>query len=429
MVTLLFALFATAAPQTSLGFDDQEVDVGGDDLWGPEIPWDEQSLEGFVVGGDPVGPGEDRWDATVGVIFNNSYVGCTGTLIAPKVVLTAAHCLGGVTGVIIGAKNWSHDLNNPEVEIIRTALVRGHPSYNGRGGADIGVLLLEHESSYEPRAIATDCVRDEYLENGAQVAVVGFGNTRFNGRGGTSQLHAGFTYIQDKDCANDRIDGIWTGCTPELRPGGELGAGGNDVDACFGDSGGPLFLPTDMGDFVAGVVARAYIGVPQSEPCRYGGIYVRPDGFIDWLEQTTGEEVYHPQCNTPPVAQADPIRVRPGKSRTTEIRAIDPDGDDSLITYQILEQPQHGLASVGPDGVVTYVAERGYRGEDTVLVGVVDGGHPTYERSGPLTTQVEIPVTVSRSLLGCSATSIAPVGSLGLLAGLLLLLRRRERAR
>ena len=41
-----------------------------------------------IVGGTPV-TGDD-WEDVAAVVFNNSYVGCTGTLIAPDLVLTAA---------------------------------------------------------------------------------------------------------------------------------------------------------------------------------------------------------------------------------------------------------------------------------------------------------------------------------------------------
>ena len=52
--------------------------------------WLEDDLDlDAVVGGTPVGPGD--WDDTVGIVMRGSYVGCTGTLIHPKVVLTATH--------------------------------------------------------------------------------------------------------------------------------------------------------------------------------------------------------------------------------------------------------------------------------------------------------------------------------------------------
>ena len=91
------------------------------------------------------------------------------------------------------------------------------------------------------------------------------------------------------------IEGTFAGCNGAVSPGGELGAGGNGVDACFGDSGGPLYLLSDRGDYVVGVTSRAYAGVPWNYPCRDGGIYTRPDAVVDWIESKVGP-ITKPVC-------------------------------------------------------------------------------------------------------------------------------------
>lgn len=377
-----------------------------------------------VAGGTPVPADEARWDGTLGVVVNNRYIGCTATLVAPRVALTAAHCLGGVTGVMVGAKNWATDSDADHVEILPVDLAMPHPSYRS-GGADIAVLRLAEPSSYEPRVIATDCVRDEHLVDGAEVAVVGFGATNYNGGGQTTRLHYGFTVIQDAECRADRVNGVWTGCRPSLRPGGELGAGGTGVDACFGDSGGPLYLTVDDGDYLAGVVSRAYAGVPEREPCRYGGIYLRPDAYIDWIEETTGLQVRHPQCNLAPVASIDPLVTRRNTKGTQQILAIDPDGDVEDLTYELVTLPENGRAAINGDGVVTYIPNDGFSGSDELIVGVVDAGSAVYERSGPRRTELVVPVEVERRFLGCASLA-APALPVTALFGLLLLVRRRR---
>lgn len=430
MLPLLLALAALAAPPAADSFDLDDGDsfeLPADPADGSPMDPADASLAPTVAGGEPVPESEDRWDPTVGIVYNNRYVGCTGTLIAPRVVLTAAHCLNGVTSVIIGAKNWALDSSRENAEIIRIVSATPHPSYRNGAGADIAVLVLSEPSTYPTSVIGTDCIRDEYLDDGVDVAVVGYGATRHNGRGQTSAMHYGFTKVQDYACHSDFIDGIRTGCLPSLRPGRELGAGGTGVDACFGDSGGPLYLPTPQGDYVVGVVSRAYLGAPRSEPCRAGGIYVRPDAFVDWIESVAGVELEHPMCNEAPIVGASPIETRRNQTGTTTVVAVDPDGDDSLMTFEITRFPENGLASVDADGVLTFIPNPGFVGLDSVVVTAIDGGSEVYPRSARGRTDFEIPIEVGRRFLGCSSAAIAPVGSLALLGGLLVLARRRRR--
>ncbi|MFT4979160.1 MAG: hypothetical protein ACI8S6_005070, partial [Myxococcota bacterium] len=334
-----------------------------------------------VVGGSQAEPG--RWDDAAGIVFYSQYIGCTGVLIAPKLVLTAGHCVGGITHVLLGSTDYTTNQGD-FFEVART-----YQYGDVYDGVDIAVLLLEEEVPYEPRLIATDCIRDELLVDGGEVAVVGYGNTRSDGNGSTSKLNEGITYIQDADCSEDRIGGMYTGCNPRT-PGGELAAGGNGVDACFGDSGGPLYLLTDRGDFLAGITSRAYAGASSSQPCLSGGIYGRPDYVLDWIEETTGEDVPRPQCNDAPDPTA--ARIDTGRNDTgeTRIKPHDPDGESGEHTYQIVEKPRNGSARVNASGKVTYTPDRGYTGNDSLTVAVTDAGSPDYDGSGPITSDVDV---------------------------------------
>ncbi|MFT5682372.1 MAG: secreted trypsin-like serine protease [Myxococcota bacterium] len=408
MLTSILILTA-AADENILSWEAaHDVDLVGESL---------RELTGeAVVGGEQAELGV--WDDTAGIVFSSSYVGCTGVLIAPDLVLTAGHCYGGISHVLLGSTDWYGE-EGDFYEVKKS--VKYGDVYDG---VDITLLILESETDYEPRIIATDCILDDHLVDGAEVAVVGYGNTLPNGNGDTSELNEGFTVVQDHDCSEDYIEGIYTGCNPAVSPGGEIAAGGNGVDACFGDSGGPLYLMTDEGAFLVGITSRAYAGAPGNAPCYYGGIYGRPDYIIDWIEEESGQTLERPQCNNAPEVSAANIEVGRGDQGSTRIQVADPDGDEGGFTYTIVKQPTDGTAWVNGNGKVTYDADRFFSGTDRIVVEVTDAGSPEYAASGPLSNQVKIKVTAGG--LGCT-TAPGPRGSaiLLLLLAPLAVFRRR----
>ena len=357
-----------------------------------------------VTGGSEAPLG--AWPDAAGMVFGGRSVNCTGTLIAPDVVVTAAHCIDqSLRDVIVGSNDWFSD----QGEVIGVQARYVHPT------ADIAVLKLSRESNYEPRPIAMGCIIDDYLEDGAPVAVVGFGTTNAWGTEGTSLLMEGFTVVTDHDCsATSR------GCQGAISPGGEIGAGGDGVDACFGDSGGPLYLQTDIGDYLVGVTSRAFNDV--NPPCGLGGIWVRPDSFVEWIEDRTDVDIPVPTCTMFPLAADAFLRVRQNRA---ERLVIDVDDEDSeVFTFAVAQQPEHGTVGVNNFGETTYTPDTDYLGLDTFAILVTDTtGYPL----GSDIAVIEVEV-VEKSFLGCACqSSAAPSGALWMVGLLGLVAGRRRR--
>ncbi|HLU67409.1 MAG TPA: serine protease, partial [Kofleriaceae bacterium] len=233
-------------------------------------------------GGQPAPAG--KWPDTAAVM-DDQYAFCTGTLIAPQVVLTAGHCVDGITPTRV--KLNATDSEGPG-EVIPVVSATAYPNWEDT--YDVAVLLLERPSAVAPRAVATDCVVQASLVDGAPVTLVGYGATDQQGQSYNTTLMEGAAQIEDADCATGN------GCAPAVSPGGEFVAGGN-ADSCFGDSGGPVYLSTPYGTVLAGVVSRGLNNSPA--PCGYGGIYVRPDAVLDWIEATAGTAITRATCQTP----------------------------------------------------------------------------------------------------------------------------------
>ncbi len=358
-----------------------------------------------VVGGGPADAG--KWDDAAAVFFEQE-PGCSGTLIAPDVVLTAGHCISGVTSVKIGVT----DLND-EGETIPVASAVEHP--DSFTTYDVGLLLLERPAETTPRVLATGCVLERYLAEGASVAIVGWGATDQQGERSTSFLMEAESSITDADCTNGR------GCNASVSPGGELAAGGQNVDSCFGDSGGPLYLLTDIGEFLVGVTSRGYDDA--SVPCGEGGIYVRPDAVVDWIEAESGQSIPRATCNARPEASADAtsLEVKAGDSVDAVLTVSDADAGDAHV-YRVGTAPEHGEASVDEDGLVTYRAGDDYEGDDEFTIEVADDGIPS------LAAEVAFEVTVlPGDGCGCRASSPGAAAPLLALLALIPLARRRRR--
>src|SRR5689334_316489 len=232
-----------------------------------------------VVGGTTVKPG--AWPDAVAVLAQNA--ACTGTLITPDVVLTAGHCIASDPLAVVVD---TIDYGQPGGEVIRVRRSLAYP--DSQSSYDVGIVLLDHPAAVKPRVVAAACTARDGLAEGALVHIVGFGLTTRSGTGENTRLHEGQIPVVDPTCTSDPA------CLAQLAPGGEFTAGGQGVDSCFGDSGGPVYLDTPTGPALVGVVSRAYsTGGP---PCGNGGVYVRADKVVSWIERVTQETVTRTRC-------------------------------------------------------------------------------------------------------------------------------------
>lgn len=234
-----------------------------------------------IIGGTAVPPG--KWPDTVAVIGNMG--SCTGTLIAPDVVLTAGHCAQGMTQVIANTTNYAQAGGVRSTIKSITAYPNWETSY------DIAVVVLNTPiTGVTPRPIGTSCTFETFSAK-PTVRLVGFGLTDNQAQGNNTALYEVDVPVTDPVCTGN-------GCQPTISPGGEFVAGGGNKDSCNGDSGGPVYLNTPRGYVVIGAVSRALSNA--TVPCGEGGIYVRTDKVVQWIEQTAGKSVSKDMCNTQP---------------------------------------------------------------------------------------------------------------------------------
>jgi secreted trypsin-like serine protease len=241
------------------------------------------SLDIPVVGGTTVERG--AFPDVVAVLGADGSL-CSGTLIAADLVLTAAHCIAGDPIEVIVD---SVDLARPDGDRRRVQWARAYPDWIN--AYDVGIVMLEHPVFAKARAIAQRCGGRDVLKVGLPLQLVGFGLTSRSGEGDNTKLHRAIVPLVDPTCTGDPT------CTPAIAPGGELIAGGTGTDACFGDSGGPAFIETPSGLALLGVVSRGLAS--WTEPCASGGVYVRADKVVAWIERTSGRKLERAACDEP----------------------------------------------------------------------------------------------------------------------------------
>jgi len=231
-----------------------------------------------VVGGKPVREGEFLDCVAVG---NDSMWGCTGTLIAPDVVLSAGHCVNYATRIFIG--------NNAEKpgKVVAVKARHQHPDYHKGKQNDLMVLVLaEKVKNVTPRKLAGKTLIDKATDG----RVVGFGNTDPKGLFGYGLKRMVDVPIASNDC-RDKDDGHDDRMTYGCDPGLEFVAGKPmlEADSCKGDSGGPFYILDGDQWELAGATSRSTISAMHE--CGDGGIYVRVDRYRSWIEGLPGVEL------------------------------------------------------------------------------------------------------------------------------------------
>lgn len=188
---------------------------------------------------------DDRAHTQVGMITMSSGSLCSSTLIAPRVAVTAAHCLEGAT------------VTSFESEDFRTNVVAqvAHPDHSGGvNDDDIGLVLLASPAPFAPASIDR-----AQVAIGTRALAVGYGYTGPN-NGDPGTRRSGTLKVDEVG----RVYGDMMSALPDPST------------ICYGDSGGALL---DGGRLVGVTSGTAVF----DGGCKSWAFFVRIDRHYDFL--------------------------------------------------------------------------------------------------------------------------------------------------
>jgi len=262
----------------------------------PDISEKQQALRTRIVGGKEAIPHSLPWQVAI-INVKIGMSACGGTILAPKFIMTAGHCTHRKEPSSYQVWAGAHDLTTFDGKGVgqsghTIAKFHNNPNYRYHSAKDyadydFSILELEQPIVFRDSAKALflpDPEDDKRVKNQTFV-VSGWGRTSFPSGPPSIEklLTVTVPWISDSEC-RAAYDGEEMYVKESMVCAGDTKSGG--IDACIGDSGGPMaWLDPDSDEVkLVGVVS---FGKGCADP-KFPGVFGEISHVLDWVKKIIG---------------------------------------------------------------------------------------------------------------------------------------------
>ncbi|XP_011138425.1 uncharacterized protein LOC105182588 isoform X2 [Harpegnathos saltator] len=212
---------------------------------------------------------------------------CSGALVAPDAVLTAASCVSRFSpseiSVKLGEWKLGFELKQEEplpFEIINVRTIKYHPGYvEGLSSNDTAMLLLEHPASFNLH-INTLCLPEDYqVQETSQCIVTGWGKSILQSHYAGAIMHMVDVDLLSHEVCQNRVLGAESPIN--IANNVICGKAREENNMCQADIGGPLACYDGNGAYhIAGIYSQDTGCLPTNQVATFAPI------DLGWVKQT-----------------------------------------------------------------------------------------------------------------------------------------------
>jgi len=245
----------------------------GPDPIPPKVCGQSYAAQSRIISGADAKPGAWPWMASLW-LYGTSHI-CGGTIINPKWILTASHCVVGTgatkSSLMIKLGEHDHRKKDGAEQLYRVARIIPHGGYDARQlKNDIALIELERPALFNKRVVPI-CLPSK----GSRPAV-----------GSQKCYLSGWGSIQHPGPAHNILQQAMLPVAPYNKCFYRkdmvcAGSGGKTTaNACRGDSGGPYVCQRSDGTWEQHGVASFV-----TEYCKYYTAFTPVGDYLDWMNQ------------------------------------------------------------------------------------------------------------------------------------------------